>query len=365
MANLKNIIVNDTGFVQYPTGTTAQRPVSPSEGAIRYNSTINVAEFYNGTSWVAIDGKVRATQSGAQDESNLSATHTIFTYLGSGSFTATTAGIIDYLIVAGGGSGGYYVGGGGGAGGYLEGSVYVPSGSYLITVGSGGSGATNRPPTSANAGGDSAIQSITGLTAIGGGGGGSYNGYDGADGGSAGGQGGPHVSETGFRRVPTTGQGSPGGRFLANRSGSPTNGSGGGGAGAAGGDELGAGYTGDGAQLSGGDGLQSWVCPYNYYYAGGGGGGAYNSSSPCQAGDGGLGGGAGGTTSSNANTSRPGLGGQGGFSRNPGANGSGGDPVDGGSGGANTGGGGGGAGHFSSGDNGTGGSGIVIIRFRK
>ncbi len=51
MAILKNTVINDTGFITMPNGTTAQRP-SPSTGMLRYNSSIGSLEYYNGTSWV-------------------------------------------------------------------------------------------------------------------------------------------------------------------------------------------------------------------------------------------------------------------------------------------------------------------------
>lgn len=40
-----------TGGLFLPTGTTAQRPASPATGQIRFNSTTNAVEVYNGTAW--------------------------------------------------------------------------------------------------------------------------------------------------------------------------------------------------------------------------------------------------------------------------------------------------------------------------
>jgi hypothetical protein len=51
MANLKNTTINDTGFLRLPSGTTAQRPGSPSAGMMRYNNTDSRIEFYNGEYW--------------------------------------------------------------------------------------------------------------------------------------------------------------------------------------------------------------------------------------------------------------------------------------------------------------------------
>ena len=52
MATLKNTDINDTGYLKLPVGTTAERPVSPQTGYIRYNSTTQIVELYNGTNWV-------------------------------------------------------------------------------------------------------------------------------------------------------------------------------------------------------------------------------------------------------------------------------------------------------------------------
>jgi len=54
MATLKNTTINDTGFLQLPTGTTAQRPVSPLSGMVRFNTTTTAAEMYDGTTWLSI-----------------------------------------------------------------------------------------------------------------------------------------------------------------------------------------------------------------------------------------------------------------------------------------------------------------------
>jgi len=87
MASLKNTFINDTGYLGLPSGTTAQRPSSPANGYMRWNTTESQVEVYNGTKWAAINPDV-------------------------------TPLIVDYLVIAGGGSGGTNVGGAGGAGGY-------------------------------------------------------------------------------------------------------------------------------------------------------------------------------------------------------------------------------------------------------
>ena len=44
-----------TGAMQFPVGTTAQRPGSPSSGMVRFNSTTSRFEGYNGSEWINID----------------------------------------------------------------------------------------------------------------------------------------------------------------------------------------------------------------------------------------------------------------------------------------------------------------------
>lgn len=55
MATLKNLTINDTGYLQLPVGTTAQRP-SATNGMLRYNSSLGKPEIYAG-SWFNIDAR--------------------------------------------------------------------------------------------------------------------------------------------------------------------------------------------------------------------------------------------------------------------------------------------------------------------
>ena len=54
MATLKNTTVNDTGFLTLPSGTTAQRPVSPTVGMMRFNSDLQAIEAYGAAGWVTV-----------------------------------------------------------------------------------------------------------------------------------------------------------------------------------------------------------------------------------------------------------------------------------------------------------------------
>jgi len=107
-----------------------------------------------------------------------------------GTLTFAASGNVDILVVAGGGSGGCHYGGGGGAGGLIyKGSHAVTAQAYSWVVGAGGAAKTT--VGNGNAGGDSTwtdASSSVEFTAKGGGGGGTQN-YAGSGGGSGGGGG--------------------------------------------------------------------------------------------------------------------------------------------------------------------------------
>ena len=51
MATLKNTTIDDTGYLGIPIGNTVQRPASPANGMMRFNTTNNYLEIYTGGSW--------------------------------------------------------------------------------------------------------------------------------------------------------------------------------------------------------------------------------------------------------------------------------------------------------------------------
>lgn len=58
MASLQSLTINDTGYLRLPSGTTAQRPGSPTAGYMRYNSDIGDLEVFDGTAWANVKGFV-------------------------------------------------------------------------------------------------------------------------------------------------------------------------------------------------------------------------------------------------------------------------------------------------------------------
>lgn len=271
-----------TGYFDLPSGTTAQRPASPSNGMVRYNTSNSEYEVYQAGVWKAL--------------------------------TTQAAGVysIDALVVAGGGSGGgatagFYDGGGGGAGGYQTVSTTVTAlTAYTVTVGAGGTGST----TSSSSGSASSISSV-GVSSVGGGAGG----Y-GAGGGSSGGSGGGGSHPNAGGGSGTSGQGSAGG---SGGNGGPQYGAGGGGGASAGGG------TGNSSAGGAGGAGSNWQS-LGTTYAGGGGGGVYGGSS---AGAGGAGGGGNGGANSNgtAGTANRGAGGGGAAGNGVYAGGSGGSGI--------------------------------------
>ena len=58
MATLKNVTIQGTSEIIVPKGTTAQRPASPAAGDFRYNTTLKLTEYYNGSYWLDTDTNV-------------------------------------------------------------------------------------------------------------------------------------------------------------------------------------------------------------------------------------------------------------------------------------------------------------------
>ena len=267
------------------------------------------------------------------------------------------------LVVGGGGAGGGGIGGGGGAGEFVESTTALsPSTDIAIVVGSGG---TPREWIGGNAGQNSSFSSII---AYGGGGGGTNeaNGPTASQGpnlGSQGGGGFPNTVYTGSNPAPLIAVASASNSIrFRNNGGAGSNGNGstatsGGGGGAGG---MGAPGTTTNAG-NGGAGKSSAITGSTVFYAAGGGAGVNGASSPgfsasIANGDPGVGGSGIGGNGGQEATSNPGN--QYG-NRGDGTNGT----VDsrGTAGNANTGSGGGGASNWTVG--GSGGSGIVVIRY--
>jgi hypothetical protein len=407
MSNAVNLsALGSNGGTSISTWTTATRPSSPIVGQTGFNTTLGSLESYNGSAWVsggglniqsvqttgftAVAGNIYpcnttsaaftvtlpasptagnqvqiidyagtfATNNVTLGRNGLNITGAasnyllqtnreaiILTYIDAtqgwvvSSAAYTTAPLtspdysVQYLVIAGGGSGGTADdgGGGGGAGGYRcsvtgESSggggsaesplTVIPGTSYTVTIGAGGVGVLGSPGTgTGNDGSNSVFGSIT---SVAGGGAGGIS-TAGRAGGSGGG-GGQRSSLAGG--AGTSGQGYAGG--IATTSAGGDAGGGGGGAGS-----VGQAAPSSSAGGNGGSGVSSSINGSATTRAGGGGGGGLSSSGSASGG-----GGAGAASTSSG-----------------GSNGT-----------ANTGGGGGGSNNHSA-LSGSGGSGLVIVRY--
>jgi len=217
------------------------------------------------------------------------------TFTGPGTFTVNSGeNLVDYVVVAGGGGGGGDDGGGGGAGGYREShsdstsgpytasplagtSLPLGPGAFPITVGGGGTGSPNNGTNGSN----SVFSSITSA----GGGFGGRNPTAGGPGGSGGGGGGGASGAGGTGNTPpvSPAQGTNGGNATPASNG----GGGGGGAGAGGNNGSGCGSGADAGP--GGNGVSTSITGSSVTRAGGGGGGAFQTKGNGGSGGGGTG----------------------------------------------------------------------------
>ena len=56
ITNAESATFTGTSSIKVPTGTTLQRPGTPTDGMIRYNSTLGTFEGYRNGGWGAIGG---------------------------------------------------------------------------------------------------------------------------------------------------------------------------------------------------------------------------------------------------------------------------------------------------------------------
>ena len=314
-----------------PDGSTSMDTFADAQSSLSITCTptgTNPSRAMTLASWSASTGFMEATGGTETTDGD----YKVHTFNSSGTFTVQAVGslaVVEYLVIAGGGGGGKgntpnsYGCGGAGAGGYLTATDFtVTAQAYTITVGAGGAGATS-DNSNGSTGSDSTFSTIT-----------TDGGGSGAAGGTATGVGGDGGSGGGGAKGTTGGTGTAGpprqGYDGGDGSGASTNHqAGGGGASEVGEDTPAAPATAGG---QGGDGLASSITGASVTRGGGGSG----TSTPGPATAGGAGGGG---TGAIANTT-------------PGTDGT-----------ANTGGG-GGAGGSGAVPGRTGGSGVVIIRYK-
>jgi len=72
-----DVTMSGTGYLLIPSGTTAQRPVSPAAGEIRYNTTTVAFEGYSNGAWSSIGGGASAGGSIYENLNSITANWTI------------------------------------------------------------------------------------------------------------------------------------------------------------------------------------------------------------------------------------------------------------------------------------------------
>ena len=74
-----NLIFSGTGTITTPSGTTAQRPGSPAEGMLRYNSELDEFEGYAASAWGSIGGGASAGGAVYENAQSITANYTMTT----------------------------------------------------------------------------------------------------------------------------------------------------------------------------------------------------------------------------------------------------------------------------------------------
>ena len=189
MADFKNTTIQDTGFLQLPVGTTAQRPSNPEIGMARMNSDKgNALEFWDGEDWTVFGDSevfepIQATGGTVTSIVENGIIYRVHTFTsGTSSFIVSSTGSegkVDVFAVGGGGGGSNRSNGGGG-GGYARSwfAVLLEANTHSVVVGDGGTGTNNGSASSFDTKGDLSV-----LTADGGFGTSNANGGDGGSGG--------------------------------------------------------------------------------------------------------------------------------------------------------------------------------------
>lgn len=101
------VTFDSTGAIVVPAGTDAQRPATPAEGALRYNTTTNTFEGYSNGAWGAIGGGATGGVGNAmfwENDQTITADYTITVGKNAGTFGPVTVADGVTVTVPGGAS---------------------------------------------------------------------------------------------------------------------------------------------------------------------------------------------------------------------------------------------------------------------
>lgn len=141
--------LNVDSYLSLPLYDDSQLPASPPIGHMVFSTTREKIVVWDGSAWISIGSKKYSMVPGGSNytETSLSgdyAGYKVIKYTGNGTLNITNAPSddgIEILMISGGGGGGGVIGGGGGAGGVIyKRKIYIPEGTYNITIGQGGQG---------------------------------------------------------------------------------------------------------------------------------------------------------------------------------------------------------------------------------
>ena len=104
--------VSSTDAIRIPSGTTAQRPGSPANGDIRYNSTLSTIEGYSGAAWANLasgsevkdadsDTKIQVEESTDEDIIRFDIAGSEILKVDNTGLTFTSGGVTGNLTVSG------------------------------------------------------------------------------------------------------------------------------------------------------------------------------------------------------------------------------------------------------------------------
>ena len=121
-------------------------------GAVRFNTTYQVTEVYNGAEWRPLNDSVTNGTGGTISGASIGG-YKIHTFTSNGTFTPAYSGAVEVLVIGGGGGGSGLAGGGGGGGYVYNSSFNVIGGlAYPVVVGTAGTGSTTHTNNTASSG---------------------------------------------------------------------------------------------------------------------------------------------------------------------------------------------------------------------
>lgn len=82
----RQVSLGSPNFLNVPYGPTSDRPTSPGRGTIRYNTDVNLLEFYNGDAWLPAGSFQNVTLTGSD---TAVAGQQLFCNTSGGAFTVT------------------------------------------------------------------------------------------------------------------------------------------------------------------------------------------------------------------------------------------------------------------------------------